>query len=373
MTRETHRPGDRYWMEQAIALAALGAGTTRPNPLVGSIVVKDGALVGSGFHKRAGQAHAEVTALLSAGPDARGATLYVNLEPCIHHGRTPPCTDAILEAGIARVVTALEDPNPAVEGAGVAALRAAGVDVSLGVLEDEAEAINAPFLTLHRTGRPLVTLKAAVSLDGRSAAMSGNSQWITGSRARRFAHRLRFCHDAILVGAATARADNPRLTVRLDGLELPATGGPLPVIISESLELNPEARVLQKATPDSAEVRVYTRESDLSRGLPGAEIIQVPSNPDGGLDLKAILDDLGRIGIRSVLVEGGARTLAGFMAAGLVDRWAVFTAPVVLGNEGGRPLVDLPACPTPAEGWWMAGQRTMPLGRDLLTLALPAR
>lgn len=364
---------DRYWMGQAIALATLGSGTTRPNPMVGSVVVKDGVPVGSGYHRRAGEDHAEVAALRRAGDSARGATLYVTLEPCIHHGRTPPCTDAILRAGITRVVTALEDPNPAVAGRGIAALEAKGVQVTTGVLEPEAETINGPFLNLHRTGRPLVTLKAAVSQDGRIAAGAGQSKWITGAEARTFAHRLRFCHDAVLVGAGTARVDDPLMTVRLEDLEMSGAGGPLPVLLSVSMDLDPGLRLFENAASGGTAVRVYTVGGGSSRSLPGAEVVTVPAGPDGGLDLAAVLDDLGRIGIRSVLVEGGARTFAGFLDQGLVDRWAIFRAPVVLGEDGGTPLVAIPASPSPGDGWWMETERTFPLGRDRLTLATPVR
>ena len=364
---------DPDWMEQALALAALGAGTTRPNPMVGSIIVRDGVPVGTGYHRRAGGAHAEVLALRAAGPRARGATLYVNLEPCIHHGRTPPCTGAILDAGITRVVTALEDPNPAVAGRGVAALQEAGVQVAVGVLAGEAEKLNAPFLGLHRRGRPLVTLKAAVSMDGRIAARSGNSRWITGDLARVFAHRLRWTHDAVLVGAGTARADDPRMTVRLEGIELPESGGPLPVILSGSLDLAHGSKFLENRRSGYPAVRVYTSEANRDRRLPGADVVPIRESETGGLDLAAVLDDLGRIGIRSVLVEGGARTFSGFLEGQLVDRWAIFRAPVLLGEAGGTPLVDLPASLSPGDGWWLENHRHFPLGGDRLTLATPGR
>ncbi len=366
-------PDDRYWMEQALALAALGAGTTRPNPMVGSLVVKDGVAVGYGYHRRPGGDHAEVEALRAAGGRAQGATLYVNLEPCIHHGRTPPCTDAILNAGIGRVVTALQDPHPAVAGRGIAALREAGVDVSVGLLKEEAERLNGPFLHLHSTCRPLVTLKAAVSLDGRITGQAGNARWITGPEARTFAHRLRWTHDAILVGAGTVRQDDPRLTVRLEGLESHGVKGPLRVVLSASLDLEPGLQLFQDAGSRVPPVRLYTASGNRCGRLPGAEIVAVPEDQDGGLDLVAVLNDLGRNGIRSVLVEGGAGTFAGFLRRGLADRCAFFRAPVVLGDEGGTPLVALPASPTPKDGWWIDTWRELPLGRDLLALGIPAR
>ncbi len=364
---------DRYWMEQTIALAALGTGYTRPNPMVGSVVVNDGVLVGCGYHRRAGRDHAEVVAIRAAGARARGATLYANLEPCIHHGRTPPCTDAILNAGIRRVVTALEDPNPEVAGRGVAALLDGGVAVTLGVLQAEAERLNGPFLNLKRTARPWVTLKAAVSLDGRIAARSGVSRWITGPRARAFSHRLRWAHDAILVGAGTARMDDPRMTVRLGDLEMPEPGGPLQVVLSASLDLDPGMKLFSTADARRPPVRVYTVPANRSGRLPAADVVAVREGLDGEVDLGAVLDDLGRIGIRSVLVEGGAGTFAGFLRRGLVNRYALFRAPVVLGDEGGVPLVALPASPSPDDGWWLENDRELPLGRDRLTLATPVR
>ncbi len=366
-------PDDRYWMEQALALAALGAGTTRPNPMVGSLVVKDGVLAGYGYHRRPGGDHAEVEALGAAGGRARGATLYVNLEPCIHHGRTPPCTDAILNAGIGRVVAALEDPNPEVAGRGIASLREAGVEVSVGLLQEEAGRLNDPFLHLHGDGRPLVTLKAAVSLDGRIAGRAGNARWITGPQARTFAHRLRWTHDAVLIGAGTLRQDDPRLTVRLGDLEMPEASGPLRVVLSASLDLDPGLNLFQDAGSRVPPVRLYTASGNRSGRFPETEIVPVPVDRDGGLDLMAVLDDLGRIGIRSVLVEGGAETFAGFMRRGLVDRCAFFRAPVMLGEEGGTPLVALSASPSPEDGWWIDAWRELPLGRDRLALATPVR
>src|SRR5262245_28495167 len=206
-------------LQRALELAERGRGMTHPNPVVGAVVVRDGKVIGEGWHERAGGPHAEVVALEAAGEAAQGATLYVTMEPCAHHGRTPPCVDAIRAAGIRRVVVGTGDPNPLVDGRGIAALRTAGIDVEVGVLEDACRRLNAPFLSWHDRGRPFVTLKAAMSWDGQIAAQAGSSTWLTGEPARRHAHRLRFAHDAVLVGAGTIRRDDPRLSVRLPGME----------------------------------------------------------------------------------------------------------------------------------------------------------
>src|SRR6185436_3807095 len=301
-------------MAQALALAALGEGSTRPNPLVGCVVVHDGAVVGRGFHQAAGKPHAEVLALAEAGPSARGATLYVNLEPCAHHGRTAPCSEAIVRAGVGRVVAAIVDPNPLVDGRGLAALRAAGIAVTEGVLALEARALNAPFLSTHERSRPFVTLKAAQSLDGRITAAGGRSTWVTGEASRRYAHRLRFRHDAVLVGARTVRRDDPRLTVRLAGI----AAARLLVVLAPRLGLDPAARVFSSASADLPPTRVYVAascpEDERVRFRDVAEIVPVAESASG-LDLSAVLSDLHRVGVQSVLVEGGGATSGAFLRA----------------------------------------------------------
>ena len=353
---------DAWCMEQALALAALGEGTTAPNPRVGCLLVRDGAVVGRGWHRAAGLPHAEAMALAEAGSRAAGATLYVNLEPCAHQGRTPPCASGLVAAGVRRVVAAIGDPDPRVDGRGFAELRRAGIAVEVGLLAAQAERLNAGFLQRHRAGRPRVTLKAALSLDGMLAGLAGRSRWITGEAARRFAHRLRLGHDAVLVGAETVRRDDPRLTARLPG----APRQPLPVVLAPDLRLPIQAALFAGA----AVPRVYLREGV----TPGAEwagkaeLVPMPAAQDGGLDPAAVLADLHRLGVQSVLVEGGGRTFAGFLRGDLVDDVALFVAPLLLGARGGTPLLDLESAAEPALGRRIAGLRRLALDEDVLLL-----
>jgi len=353
---------EREAMAQALALAVLGEGGTRPNPMVGAVVLKDGACVGAGFHRAAGEAHAECAALSAAGDRARGGTLVVNLEPCAHHGRTPPCVDKIRAAAIRRVVVATGDPNPLVNGRGIAALREAGIEVETGLLEDEARRLNAPFLTWHERGRPWVTLKAAMSWDGQIAAAGGSSTWVTGALARRHAHRLRFTHDAVLVGAGTIRRDDPRLTVRLDGTE----AARCVVVLSESLDLPVTARIF------AARPRIYTGRAPEGPLAAIADVIRVATT-GAGLDLAEVLRDLARQGVQSVLVEGGGRTHAAFLEAGLADDVVFFVAPRLIGATGGTPLLAGPAAASPDGAWALADLRTIEVGADLLVTARPER
>ena len=359
-------PREREWMAQALALGALGAGGTSPNPRVGCVLVKDGQVVGRGYHRAPGEPHAEAVALAQAGERARGATLYVNLEPCAHHGRTPPCTALLVPAGIRAVVASMQDPNPLVDGKGFADLRRAGIEVRVGLLAEEAQALNAPFVHWHGTGRPFVTLKAALSADGRMAGAAGSSRWITGPAARLVAHRLRAHHDAILVGAGTVRRDDPRLTVRLGGVERIKRR----VVLSRSLDLDPGAHVFRGA-PGAPPTRVYTGAGAPPAALGAldrvAEVVRIDEREDAPF-LAAALADLGRLGAQSVLVEGGSVTLGAFLAAGLGQRCALFYSSGILGSHGGTPLVDLPAVSDPGSAWRLERERLVPLGDDLLWL-----
>lgn len=359
------RARDRHWMEQALALAALGEGSTSPNPRVGCVIVADDRAVGTGFHRASGEPHAEVRALRDAGDLARGATLYVNLEPCAHHGRTPPCADRIVAAGIRRVVASITDANPKVNGRGFRLLREAGLEVDTGLLELEARALNRSFLHWHATGRPWVTLKAGVSLDGMISAREGRSRWITGPLARRFAHRLRLRHDAVLVGAGTVRRDDPLLTARIGDEEIVR----LRVVLTSGFDLDPQARVFEPRGGRPV-TRVYAPESTEAPGgrlTERADIRRLPAR-DGRLELGSVLDDLGRDGVQSVLVEGGGRTTSWFLEEGAAHGAAVFSAPVLLGARGGTPWVDGPSVEQPAEGWRLSGVRRVPLGVDQLLL-----
>ena len=353
-------------MAQALALGALAEGSTSPNPRVGCLVVRDGHVVGRGFHRAPGQPHAEALALADAGERAHGATVFVSLEPCAHHGRTPPCSDLLIESGVQRVVAAVQDPNPLVDGRGFAALRDAGIGVDVGCLAGEAEALNDAFFFHHRSGRPLVTLKAALSLDGMIAAAGGRSKWITGPAARRFAHRLRLRHDAVLVGAGTLRADDPRLTVRLDGIEAPRHRA----VISESLDLDPGARLFDGAAP-GPRPRVYTSEdapaSHEARLAPCADIVRL-GRVSGQLDLRAMLADLSRCGVHGLLVEGGAGTHAAFLDQRLADRGALFHSQKLFGARGATPLLDRQTVAAPLAGWTLFRRRQIPLGEDILVV-----
>lgn len=314
---------DERWMRRALALAERGRRTVAPNPVVGCVLVADGAVVGEGWHERAGGPHAEVVALAAAGDRARGATAYTTLEPCAHTGRTGPCTEALLAAGVTRVVAAIADPDPVAAG-GAARLRAAGVDVTVGPLADEAAWQNRVFLTGICARRPHVVLKAAVSLDGRIAAADGTSRWITGPDARRVAHRLRAEAGAVLVGSGTVLADDPRLTVRPPGAD---TRQPLRVVLDGRGRVPASARVRDGAAP----TLVITGPGAAAAG---ADTLVLPDPHD----LRAVLAALWCREVRSVLVEGGAAVAAAFVRAGLVDELAVHVAPVLLGEQG-RPLL----------------------------------
>lgn len=326
---------DAQYMRLAWRLGRHGLGRTSPNPPVGAVIVTGGEVVGRGYHRQAGQPHAEVEALAAAGPRARGGTLYVTLEPCNHHGRTPPCTEAVVTAGIRRVVIGARDPNPAVVGGGMARLRRAGITVSSGVEQARCEELIAAFRKHVTTGLPFVTLKLAASLDGRIATVSGASRWITGEDSRRFAHRLRAEHDAVLVGAETVRRDDPELTCRVRGGR-----NPLRVILDGRLRLPVTARVL--ANTDTAPTLVVVGRDAPARKIRqiearGAEVLALRASA-GRVSVQALLRALGRRGILSVLIEGGASVAAAALAARMVDRLLIFYAPKLIGGDG-RPML----------------------------------
>ena len=321
-------------MGAALALARRGLGRVAPNPAVGCVLVREGRAVGRGWTQPGGRPHAETEALARAGAAARGATAYVSLEPCAHHGQTPPCAEALIDAGVARCVVALGDPDPRVAGEGLARLRQAGIDVTEGVLAEQAAELNAGFLMRVAEGRPLVTLKLASSLDGRIATASGESRWITGEAARAHAHLLRAEQDAILVGGGTALADDPRLDVRLPGLE---GRSPLRVVLDGSLRLPPghdlvagagERPTLLLTRPGHPRNRLAAYEAA------GVALTEVEPGPDGRLALADVLSFLGGRGLTRLLVEGGGQVAAGLFRAGLVDRLVWYRAPKVIGGDG---------------------------------------
>jgi len=319
---------DHRWMRRALALARRGEGLTRPNPPVGAVLVARGKKLGEGFHRFAGGPHAEIVALLDAGKPARGATLYVTLEPCSTWGRTPPCTDAILAAGIARVVVGATDPNPKHAGRGLELLRSRGVAVTADICRAEAEDLIAPFAQHQRTGRPFVTLKLAQTLDGRIADARGASRWITSPGAREFVQALRRRADAILVGGETVRADDPSLWPRPDDGRCP-----MRVVVTASGRLPPRAQVLGDAHAGCTVVATTPAGARrLARTRTAARILTLPAQ-GGKIDLSALLHKLGDCGVLHVLCEGGGRLAAGLLRAGLVDELQLFLAPKLLGGD----------------------------------------
>lgn len=321
-------------MARALDLARGGLGRVWPNPSVGCVIVRDGGILGEGRTADGGRPHGEVVALARAGDAARGATAYVTLEPCSHHGRTPPCAEALIAAGIGRVVVATTDPDPRVDGRGVAMLRAAGIPVEVGLLGPEADALNEGFFRRVRQGRPFVTLKVASTLDGRIATRTGESRWITGDASRAEVHRMRAASDAVLVGTATAAADDPMLTVRLPGYD---DRQPVRIVLDARLEL-PASLALFRTAREVATWVVVTRGGDPSarRRLEeaGCEIVDVDADAEGRLPLADVLRALGASGLTRLLIEGGARLSAALLAGGLVDRLEWFRAPLVIGGDG---------------------------------------
>lgn len=325
---------DERFMHRALALAQQGEGYVSPNPMVGCVIVRGESVVGEGFHQRFGGPHAEIHALRQAGEQARGAVLYVTLEPCCHTGKTPPCVEAILRAGPARVVVALRDPNPLVAGGGLGRLRQAGIEVTTGVCEDAARRLIEAYITFISTQRPFVTLKYAVTLDGKIATRTGQSRWITGEQARARVHELRHASDAILVGVGTVAHDDPQLTARL-----PDRRGvnPLRVIVDSSLSLPVQARVTE-VTADCRTLVATTARAAPERQCRleerGVEVVRLPADEDRRVALDALLRHLGQRGIASVLVEGGATLGTVFLQRRLVDKILCFIAPKIIGGDG---------------------------------------
>jgi diaminohydroxyphosphoribosylaminopyrimidine deaminase / 5-amino-6-(5-phosphoribosylamino)uracil reductase len=332
---------DLVYMRAALALARRGLGNTWPNPAVGCVIVNDGRVVGRGWTQPGGRPHAETEALERAGAAARGATAYVSLEPCAHWGKTPPCAEALIAAGVGRVVAAIEDPDPRVAGGGIARLRGAGIAVALGLCADAAREINAGFFKRVLEGRPLVTLKLAASLDGRIATASGESRWITGPAARERAHALRAGHDAIIAGTDTVIADDPELTCRLPGL---AGRTPVRIVLDRLLRVPPGARVFAEARSVATWVLTLAAAAaarQVALRERGVDIIAVPEDAAGRLDLAAALARLGERGLTRVLVEGGGRLAAALLGAGLVDRLVWMHAPLLIGGDGIPALAAL--------------------------------
>lgn len=357
---------DARYMERALELAARGMDSTDPNPRVGCVLVRDAAVVGEGWHERAGEPHAEVHALRSAGAAARNATVYVSLEPCSHFGRTPPCVQALIAAGVGRVVYAIEDPNPLVAGRGAATLAQAGIEVVGGVLKDRARALNPGFFQRMQTGRPWVRVKLAASLDGRTALAGGASRWITGEAARADVQRFRARSSVILSGSGTVLADDPALTVRLGG----ATRPPLRVVLDSELRVPSGARVYDGAAPSmvftasaDAALRAALRERDV-------RVETCPKAENGGLQLALVLRRLAELQANEVWVEAGARLSGALLRAQLVDELIVYLAPSLLGPQG-LPLVQLPPIAALAERLLLEFRQFEWIGEDLRITAVP--
>jgi diaminohydroxyphosphoribosylaminopyrimidine deaminase/5-amino-6-(5-phosphoribosylamino)uracil reductase len=364
---------DVHYMARALELARKGLYSTHPNPRVGCVIVREGQIVGEGWHARAGEPHAEVHALRQAGEQARGATAYVTLEPCSHHGRTPPCADALVNAGVTRVVASMQDPNPEVAGRGLLRLMTAGIAVQCGVLEAEARALNKGFIKRMETGQPYVRVKLAMSLDGRTAMASGESQWITGPEARSAVQRLRAQSSVVLTGADTVLADKARLTVRPDELglnaeltALAAARAPLRVLIDGRLRVPLDAPFFQAGS-----ALVATCAAASARGRyhdEGHEIVAMADSA-GHVDLRKLLTELGTRGVNEVLVEAGPRLAGAFTRLGLVDEFQIFIAGKFLGSSA-RPLLDLPLAQM-SEALELKIVEMRAVGNDWRVIALP--
>jgi diaminohydroxyphosphoribosylaminopyrimidine deaminase/5-amino-6-(5-phosphoribosylamino)uracil reductase len=352
---------DCRYMARALELAERGLYTTTPNPRVGCVIVRAGEIVGEGFHERAGEPHAEVHALRAAGTRAEGATAYVTLEPCAHHGRTPPCANALIEAKLARVVAAMRDPNPLVAGKGLDALRAAGIAVDSGVMEREAVELNIGFVTRMTKSRPWIRLKVAATLDGKTALSNGVSRWITGEDARLDGHRWRARACAVLTGIGTVRDDDPQLTVR--GIETPRQ--PLRVIVDSRLEISPHARVIGEGTLIAAARLEPDRAEALRRR--GAEIVVLP-DARGKVDLAALFGELARRGMNEVHVEAGWKLNGSLVREGFADELLVYVAPRLVGAAA-RGMFDLPELAELAGSRMLRFGEVSRVGGDLRILA----
>ncbi|MEN8205767.1 MAG: bifunctional diaminohydroxyphosphoribosylaminopyrimidine deaminase/5-amino-6-(5-phosphoribosylamino)uracil reductase RibD [Pseudomonadota bacterium] len=331
---------DHIYMARALRLAERGLFTTDPNPRVGCVLVKEGRIVGEGWHERTGEPHAEIHALQQAGEQASGATVYVTLEPCCHQGRTPPCTEALITAGVACVVTAMEDPNPQVAGKGLSVLRQAGIDTRSGVLAREAEQLNAGFVMRMRAGRPRVRCKLAMSVDGRTAMASGESQWITGEAARRDVHRLRARSSAIMTGIETVLADDPSLTARPGGDAEDDIRQPLRIILDSRLRTPLAAGLLQMPGKTLLVTGVVDEEKTTRLTRKGVEVVTLPLK-NGRLDLPAVLQYLGTLEMNEVHLEAGATLCGALLQARLIDELVIYMAPHLMGNAA-RGLFALP-------------------------------
>lgn len=363
---------DERYMWMALDLARKGWGRTNPNPMVGAVLVKNGEVVGTGFHQRAGEPHAEIIALAEAGEKARGAAMYTNLEPCCHFGRTPPCTDALIEAGIRKLVTATLDPNPLVSGRGLARLQQAGIKVKSGVLEEKARRLNEVFFKYITSGTPFVVAKTAMTLDGKIATSSGKSRWITGEKSRDFVHRLRSICDGIMVGINTVLQDNPRLNVRLEGEE---ENSPKRVIVDSRGRLPLDAVVVKTAARSKtilATTALAPEEKLASLRSCGVEVLVLPIKDDK-VDLQALMGALGKQEISILLVEGGGTLNYSLLEQNLIDKLYCFIAPILFGGKDAPTPLEGPGIGEPDKAWIVKDLEMKQLEDDLLIIGYPAR
>ena len=360
---EEQKKIDEMYMERALALAARGRGTTTPNPMVGAVIVKDGRIIGEGYHIRAGEGHAEVNAFKNATEAVAGATMYVTLEPCSHYGKTPPCADKIVEKKIGRVVVGALDPNPLVAGRGIEKIRNAGIPVVTGVLAEESIALNEVFMKYIVTKRPFVVLKAAMSLDGKIATADGESQWISCETSREEVHRLRHELTGIMAGIGTVLADDPMLNCRIPGGKQPVR-----IIVDSHLSI-PENSKLAASAKEFPLVVASVEKSDASKKarleVMGAKVIEIPANQDGHVDLNALMERLGEMKIDSILLEGGGRLAEGALKAGIVDKVQFYIAPVLIGGEGAKTPVEGRGIETLSQAWHISDWKAETIGDDL--------
>lgn len=354
---------DTHFMQMALELAEKGRGAVAPNPMVGAVIVKDGRIIGSGYHEKIGEGHAEVNAFRSANEDVAGATIYVTLEPCSHYGKTPPCSDKIIEKKIGRVVIAALDPNPLVSGRGVKKLQAAGIEVVTGVLAEESSRLNEIFMKYIVKKEPFVVMKAAMSLDGKIATRTGESQWITGPAARERVHQLRSALSGIMVGVQTVIMDNPQLTSRIPGGK-----NPVRIIVDSTLRIPMEAKVLQNQDTSTTIIATTDRADRNKAALleeAGIEILTVPVK-DGRTDLKALMGALGERGIDSILLEGGATLNFSALQAGIVDKLQVYIAPKLIGGETAKTPVGGEGIEKLSQAFSVIELKASTVGEDIL-------
>ncbi|MGM0419393.1 MAG: bifunctional diaminohydroxyphosphoribosylaminopyrimidine deaminase/5-amino-6-(5-phosphoribosylamino)uracil reductase RibD [Bacillota bacterium] len=371
---------DKRYMTRVFKLARMGEGYTSPNPLVGAVVVKNGEIIGEGYHAAYGEDHAEVMAIDKAGPEVVGSELYVNLEPCCHYGKTPPCSLKIINSGIKRVVVANRDTNPKVAGGGLEQLKNRGVKVEVGLMAEEGRKLNEAFFHYMEKQRPFYNLKAAQTIDGYIAAPGGDARWISGKESRKYAHGLRHKLDAILIGSGTAVTDDPRLTVRhLEG----QVSQPTRVVLDSNLKISEEARLFREAKeaqPVSDIIIFAGPEHDMEKqrrisALPGVEVIEIPyiddDSEDNSLDLNQISAELVKLGLINILVEGGSRINYSFLKHNLIDKYYLFISPKILGGDDGISVFSGSAPTSIAEAEKINIDERMSLGDDILIIAYP--